>query len=64
MEILEKLGLLQSTLNAPENVAAGQTHPSQQLQDDVGICLLKLGRSVVTLPQSILIIALTYHCWM
>ena len=45
-EILEKLELLQSKLKGADVGGAGlvvsQHH--KQLQDDVGICLLKLGR--------------------
>jgi hypothetical protein len=47
MEILEKLGVLQSKIKGPEFEATGHKNSSQHLQDDVGICLLKLGRFVV-----------------
>jgi len=45
-EILEKLELLQSKLKGSEvgGAALAVSHHHKQLQDDVGICLLKLGR--------------------
>jgi hypothetical protein len=46
MEILEKLGVLQSKIKGTEVGATGHKSSSQQLQDDVGVCLLKLGRFV------------------
>jgi hypothetical protein len=47
MEILEKLGALQSKIKGTEFGVSGHKYSPQQLQDDVGICLLKLGRSVL-----------------
>jgi hypothetical protein len=46
VELLEKLDLLQSKMM--QEVGVAQPNSIQrQLQDDVGICLLKLGRLVI-----------------
>jgi hypothetical protein len=48
VELLEKLDLLQSKMI--QEVGVSQPNSIQkQLQDDVGICLLKLGRLVIVL---------------
>ena len=64
VEILEKLDLLQAKLRVGETAVPAANPIHRQLHDDVGICLLKLGRFVIVrcAHASLLLVTVARSC--